>query len=57
MVADQVTRNPDIIKEKTREMKKNINQDSTSVHESSLTDKLELLQRIKTMEIEAEHSV
>jgi hypothetical protein len=38
-------------------MKKNIDPESTLVHEVSLTDKLELLGKMKTMEIEAQHSV
>jgi hypothetical protein len=57
MVTDQAARYLDKIKEKTKEMKKNLYPESTLVHEASLTDKLELLGKMKTMDIEAQHSV
>jgi hypothetical protein len=57
MVIDQTTRHLDRIKEKTEEMKKNIDQESTSVHEASLIDKLEFLGKMKIMDIEAQYSV
>jgi hypothetical protein len=57
MVTDQVARNLDQIKEKTEEMKKNVNPELTSINEVPLKENIEILRHMKTMEIEAQHSI
>jgi len=57
MIKNQSNRNLNKIKEKIEEMNKNVNPKSTSINEAPLTENLDFFRQMKTMEIEAQHSV